>query len=202
MAGCDLIDDSAFLSLPSDQVYEHLRILDLTSCARLTDRAVEKIVTVARRLRNLVLAKCTNITDVAVFAISRLERNLHYVHLGHCRHITDEGVKRLVQCCNRIRYIDLGCCSHLTDESVTLLATLPKLKRIGLVKCTLITDESINALARANHRIRPRRDPGGNIHDYHTSSLERVHLSYCINLGLKVTQPPRLPFHSSSGWEY
>ncbi|RYP93555.1 hypothetical protein DL770_000297 [Monosporascus sp. CRB-9-2] len=187
LAGCDLIDDSAFLSLPSNRIFEHLRILDLTSCARLTDRAVERIIDVAPRLRNLVLAKCANITDVAVYAIARLGRNLHYVHLGHCRHITDDGVKQLVQCCNRIRYIDLGCCSHLTDESVTRLATLPKLKRIGLVKCTSITDESIYALARANHRGRVRRDAAGNMHhEGHTSSsLERVHLSYCVNLGLK-----------------
>ncbi|KAI1080739.1 RNI-like protein [Whalleya microplaca] len=189
LANCDLIDDGAFLSLPTGKVYEHLRILDLTSCARLTDRAVEKIIDVAPRLRNLVLAKCNNITDAAVYAIARLGKNLHYVHLGHCRHITDEAVKRLVQCCNRIRYIDLGCCTHLTDESVTRLAQLPKLKRIGLVKCSNITDESMYALARANngHRSRSRRDAAGNVvqtFEYHQSSLERVHLSYCTNLTL------------------
>ncbi|KAH8652105.1 hypothetical protein BX600DRAFT_483350 [Xylariales sp. PMI_506] len=185
LANCDLIDDMAFLSLPSNKAYEHLRILDLTCCTRLTDRAVEKIIDVAPRLRNLVLAKCGNITDAAVYAISRLGKNLHYVHLGHCRHITDDAVKRLVHCCNRIRYIDLGCCQNLTDDSVMKLATLPKLKRIGLVKCSSITDASMYALARANQRGRPRRDAAGNfVTDYHHSSLERVHLSYCINLTL------------------
>ncbi|KAK8045790.1 F-box domain-containing protein [Apiospora saccharicola] len=167
LASCDLIDDGAFLNLPP-----------------LTDRAVEKIVDVAPRLRNLVLAKCGNMTDSAVYAISKLGRNLHYVHLGHCRHITDEGVKRLVSSCNRIRYIDLGCCGNLTDESVVKLATLPKLKRIGLVKCSNITDASMYALAKANLRSsRPRRDANGHVvPDYHHSSLERVHLSYCVNL--------------------
>jgi len=190
LTNCELIDDSAFLSLPPARTYEHLRILDLTSCTRLTDRAVEKIIDVAPRLRNLVLAKCRNITDDAVYAIAGLGKNLHYVHLGHCGHITDEAVKRLVQACNRIRYIDLGCCSHLTDDSVTRLATLPKLKRIGLVKCSNITDESVIALARANQRHRQRRDAEGNIIEnsvyYSHSSLERVHLSYCTNLTLKV----------------
>ncbi|KAH6658232.1 hypothetical protein BKA67DRAFT_209184 [Truncatella angustata] len=187
LANCDLIDDSAFLSLPYNKMYEHLRILDLTCCARLTDRAVERIIDVAPRLRNLVLAKCGNITDVAVYAISRLGKNLHYVHLGHCRNITDEAVKKLVQACNRIRYIDLGCCQHLTDESVMRLATLPKLKRIGLVKCSNITDASMYALAKANERARSRRDANGNVStNYHhsSSSLERVHLSYCVNLTL------------------
>jgi len=209
LANCELVDDGAFLSLPANRTYEHLRILDLTSCARVTDRAVEKIVDVAPRLRNMVLAKCRNITDAAVFAISRLGKNLHYIHLGHCGHITDDAVKRLVQCCNRIRYVDLGCCVHLTDDSVTRLATLPKLKRIGLVKCANITDESVYALARANQRLRARRDAEGNIipGEHYTSShssLERVHLSYCTNLTLKVkpiyppskTPYPQYPAHS------
>jgi F-box and leucine-rich repeat protein GRR1 len=189
LANCDLINDAAFLALPLGRTYEHLRILDLTSCAELTDRAVEKIVEVAPRLRNLVLAKCRNITDAAVYAIARLGKNLHYVHLGHCGNITDDAVKRLVQACNRIRYIDLGCCMHLTDESVTRLAQLPKLKRIGLVKCSNITDESVITLAKANHRVRMRRDAMGNLvpgeHVAH-SNLERVHLSYCTNLTLSV----------------
>ncbi|KIH92021.1 hypothetical protein SPBR_02687 [Sporothrix brasiliensis 5110] len=189
LANCELISDSAFLNLPPERVYEHLRILDLTSCIRLTDQAVDRIITVAPRLRNLVLAKCRNISDSAVNSIARLGKNLHYVHLGHCSQITDVAVKKLVQCCNRIRYIDLGCCVHLTDDSVTRLATLPKLKRIGLVKCSNITDESVNALARANQRHRQRRDMDGNVIDnqyYSHSSLERVHLSYCTSLTIRV----------------
>ncbi|KAI0872509.1 hypothetical protein GGS24DRAFT_502744 [Hypoxylon argillaceum] len=185
LASCELIDDGAFLALPPFRTYENLRILDLTSCSRLTDRAVEKIIEVAPRLRNLVLAKCGNITDVAVHAIAKLQKNLHYVHLGHCRHITDDAVKRLVRSCNRIRYIDLGCCTNLTDESVTLLAGLPKLKRIGLVKCASITDKSMYALATANdHRSQYRNAAGHPSHDVRAPSLERVHLSYCTNLTL------------------
>jgi len=180
-----------------NKTFENLRILDLTSCVKLTDRAVEKIIDVAPRLRNLVLAKCRLITDVAVYAISNLGKNLHYLHLGHCGQITDSAVKRLVEKCNRIRYIDLGCCVHLTDDSVVRLATLPKLKRIGLVKCGNITDESVIALAKANARSRTRRDEHGNPipgdpYGVSHSSLERVHLSYCTNLTLKVGYRPQV----------
>ncbi|KAF4978420.1 hypothetical protein FZEAL_5184 [Fusarium zealandicum] len=206
LASCDLIDDEAFLSLPHGRMFEHLRILDLTSCVRLTDAAVQKIISVAPRLRNLVLAKCRNITDAAVYAIAKLGKNLHYVHLGHCGNITDEGVKRLVQNCNRIRYIDLGCCTNLTDESVKRLALLPKLKRIGLVKCSSITDDSVFALAEAAYRPRVRRDASGVLvgGEYYASSLERVHLSYCINLTLKsimklLNSCPRLTHLSLTG---
>lgn len=183
LAGCDLVDDNAFLSLAPGRKFEHLRILDLTACHRLTDAAVVKIVDAAPRLRNLVLAKCRWITDLSVNAISKLGKNLHYVHLGHCGQITDEGVKRLIESCNRIRYIDLGCCANLTDLSVSRLATLPKLKRIGLVKCANITDDSVITLANSASRHHRRH-----ANDY-TSPLERVHLSYCTNLTLKVGSP-------------
>ncbi|KAH7395794.1 hypothetical protein BKA64DRAFT_695535 [Cadophora sp. MPI-SDFR-AT-0126] len=186
LANCELISDMAFLNLGNDKTYEHLRILDLTSCARLTDRAVEKIIEVAPKLRNLVFAKCRNLTDVSVNAISKLEKHLHYLHLGHCSHITDAAVTKLVQKCNRIRYIDLGCCIHLTDASVTKLATLPKLRRIGLVKCSNITDQSVYALAQSRLRYpRHYRNADGELFEHMAgSSLERVHLSYCTNLTL------------------
>lgn len=186
LSGCELVEDAAFLALPPFQTFENLRILDLTSCTRLTDRAVEKIIDMAPRLRNLVVAKCTNLTDLAVYSIAKLGKNLHYVHLGHCRNITDDAVKRLVRECNRIRYIDLGCCSNLTDDSVMMLATLPKLKRIGLVKCINITDKSMLALATANDH-RSRYKSANHVSDARVPSLERVHLSYCTNLTLPVS---------------
>jgi F-box and leucine-rich repeat protein GRR1 len=191
LANCELISDNAFTSLPMHKSYDSLRILDLTSCARLTDFAVEKIIDVAPRLRNLVLAKCRNISDISVNAISKLGKNLHYLHLGHCNQITDDAVIKLVNACNRIRYIDLGCCIRLTDDSVMKLATLPKLRRIGLVKCNLITDKSVLALSRSQNRFIHATMPGRddlfpNFIGENSSSLERVHLSYCTNLTLKV----------------
>lgn len=174
LAHCSEINDSAFLSLPRHLIFDSLRILDLTACENVKDDAVERIVGAAPRLRNLVLAKCRFITDRSVLAICKLGKNLHYVHLGHCSNITDSAVMHLIKSCNRIRYIDLACCNRLTDTSVQQLATLPKLRRIGLVKCQSITNKSIVALARpkSNYPV--------------TSSLERVHLSYCTQLNEEV----------------
>ena len=173
---CGLLTDSAFLDLPKNLAFDSLRILDLTACHQLHDEAVEKIIESSPRLRNLVLAKCKEITDRSVLAITKLGKNLHYIHLGHCAQITDGAVVQLVKMCNRIRYIDLACCQRLTDASVKQLATLPKLRRIGLVKCHSITDRSILALARANAEQRQK--------PMVASLLERVHLSYCVNLTL------------------
>ncbi|KAF2845874.1 RNI-like protein [Plenodomus tracheiphilus IPT5] len=196
LAHCWKITDQAFLRLPSEATYDCLRILDLTDCGELQDSGVQKIIYAAPRLRNLVLAKCRNITDRAVLAITRLGKNLHYIHLGHCSRITDTGVAQLVKQCNRIRYIDLACCTNLTDASVTQLATLPKLKRIGLVKCAAITDRSIWALAKP-------KQVGSN-GPIAVSVLERVHLSYCTNLTLQgihalLNNCPRLTHLSLTG---
>ncbi|KAL9025340.1 MAG: hypothetical protein Q9196_005815 [Gyalolechia fulgens] len=196
VAHCSVITDSAFLELPQHLAFDSLRILDLTACFQLHDEAVEKITETSPRLRNLVLAKCKEITDRSVHAITRLGKNLHYIHLGHCAQITDAAVIQLVKMCNRIRYIDLACCHRLTDASVKQLATLPKLRRIGLVKCQAITDRSIMALAKMFNE--PPAKPLG------PSLLERVHLSYCVHLTLQgihalLNRCPKLTHLSLTG---
>ncbi|GJE85000.1 RNI-like protein [Phanerochaete sordida] len=141
--------------------FDHLRLLDLTACSAITDEAVEGIVSVAPKIRNLVLAKCTHITDHAVECICALGKNLHYLHLGHASNITDRSVRTLARSCTRLRYIDLANCVQLTDMSVFELSSLPKLRRIGLVRVSNLTDQAIYALGEGN------------------STLERIHLSYC-----------------------
>ncbi|KAF2665050.1 RNI-like protein [Microthyrium microscopicum] len=197
---CQQISDTAFSNLPYGATYESLRILDLTGCVELQDAGVHRIIEAAPRLRNLVLAKCRQITDRAITAITKLGKSLHFIHLGHCARITDAGVIQLVRLCNRIRYIDLACCTNLTDHSVTQLATLPKLKRIGLVKCGNITDVSIYALSKPRQPGMQPVSPGSGT----PSSLERVHLSYCINLTLDgitslLNNCPRLSHLSLTG---
>lgn len=189
LAQCVEINDSAFTNLNPLMTFEALRILDLTACEQVRDDAIARIIPAAPRLRNLVLAKCRHITDRAVTSICKLTKNLHYIHLGHCINLTDAAVIQLVKACNRIRYIDLACCSRLTDASVRHLAQLPKLRRIGLVKCQNLTDTSIIALANGPF-WGAHSASGGRRNDIPTQfvSLERVHLSYCVNLTLKVCQ--------------
>lgn len=88
--------------------FDHLRMLDLTSCMNVTDDALEGIISNAPKIRNLVLAKCLQLTDRSVENICRLGKHLHYLHLGHCSSITDNSVKTLARACTRLRYIDLA----------------------------------------------------------------------------------------------
>lgn len=65
----------------------------------------------------------------------------------------------------------MACCTEITDKSVIELSHLPKLKRIGLVKCSNLTDISLMALST---------------HVRTSSSLERIHLSYCNQLSVRA----------------
>lgn len=183
------ITDQLFRSIPEGMVLDRLRIIDFTGCTQITDQSVELIVQAAPRLRNVVLSKCSNVTDSSLKFLSKLGKNLHYVHLGHCTHITDIGIVLLARNCHRLQYIDLACCQQLTNTCLTELAHLPRLRRIGLVKCLNITDLGI-------HNFVVRRG--------HDDTLERVHLSYCTNLGLSpilelLRSCPRLTHLSLTG---
>ncbi|KAG8218649.1 hypothetical protein J3R82DRAFT_4314 [Butyriboletus roseoflavus] len=152
--------------LVTSKPLDHLRMLDLTSCSLITDDAVDGIISHASKIRNLVLSKCTQLTDRTVENVCLLGKHLHYLHLGHATNITDRSIKSLARCCTRLRYVDFANCTLLTDMSVFELASLPKLRRIGLVRVSNLTDEAVYALAERH------------------STLERIHLSYCDQISV------------------
>jgi hypothetical protein len=63
-------------------------------------------------------------------------------------------------------YADSVCtdCTLLTDMAVFELSSLPKLRRVGLVRVNSLTDEAIYALGERH------------------ATLERIHLSYCNHI--------------------
>jgi F-box and leucine-rich repeat protein GRR1 len=182
----------AQISYHSDEVpplvlprsFDQLRMLDLTGCSDVTDDVIEGIISYSPKIRNLVLSKCGQLTDRTVENICRLGKHLHYLHLGHAALITDASVRLLARCCTRLRYVDFASpslffslvfhfllksapdCRLLTDMAVFELASLPKLRRIGLVRVNNLTDEAIYSLAD--------RD----------ATLERIHLSYCDQISV------------------
>lgn len=91
-----------------DRSFENIRMLDLTACSKITDNAIEGIVSHAPKIRNLVLSKCSLLTDRALEVISKLGRTLHYLHLGHANKITDRSIRILARSCTRLRYIDFA----------------------------------------------------------------------------------------------
>lgn len=68
---------------PVTRKFDYLRTVDLTGCTRVTDEAIEAIVSNATKIRMLTLAKCGLLTDAALESICRLGKHLHLLHLGH-----------------------------------------------------------------------------------------------------------------------
>jgi F-box and leucine-rich repeat protein GRR1 len=106
-----LSQDEGLPPLMIPRPLDHLRMLDLTGCALITDDAVDGIISHASKIRNLVLSKCTQLTDRTVENICVLGKHLHYLHLGHAANITDRSIKTLARCCTRLRYVDFASAS-------------------------------------------------------------------------------------------
>ncbi|KGO36410.1 SCF E3 ubiquitin ligase complex F-box protein GrrA [Penicillium expansum] len=187
--------------------------IDLHDCKLVTSISVTPLLTTLRHLRELRLAHCTEVDDNAFLSLppQMTFDSLRILDLTACENVRDDSVERIVRAAPRLRNL-VGkesplCAPGALFEHFGLgrdkpgqvlqphsqLATLPKLRRIGLVKCQAITDQSILALARPKMGHHPS-----------VSSLERVHLSYCVQLRMKgihalLNSCPRLTHLSLTG---
>lgn len=87
---------------------ENLRVLDLTFC-KLTDDAVEGIVTHAPKIQSLILSGCSLLTDRAVGSICKLGEHLDVLMLAHVANITDPAIVKLTRSCVNLRCVDVAC---------------------------------------------------------------------------------------------
>ena len=216
LAGCPLLTDKAFPSpvrwsssieaetdkpLPPNpstwpdklpalvlrQNAENLRVLDVGNCTKLTDEAIEGIVSHAPKMQTLVLSGCSLLTNRAIESICKLGDNLDVLMLAHIGNITDPAMVKLVRSCMNLRTIDLACtfppfdclsscrlsnhtpvCRQLTDMSIFELAGLNSLRRLSVVRIHKLTDNAIFFLAE------------------HATSLEHLCLSYCDRISLEA----------------
>jgi len=146
---------------------ENLRLLDLT-CCKVTDDAIEGIVTHATKIQSLILSGCSLLTDRAIRSICKLGGHLDVLMLAHVANITDRAIVKLTRSCVNLRCVDVAFCRNLTDMSVFEFAGLKALRRLSLVRVHKVTDIGIFSLAE------------------HATSLERLHLSYCDGLSLEA----------------
>lgn len=145
---------------------EDLRVLDVSYCHKLTDRAIDGIIQHAPRLQTLVLSGCTALTDKAVDSVCRLGDFLDVLMLAHVSNITDNSLVRLARSCTKLRCVDLAFCRRVTDLGVSELASLPNIRRLNLIGLRKITDNALFFMAESNCR------------------LERLYLSHCDRITL------------------
>jgi F-box and leucine-rich repeat protein GRR1 len=87
---------------------DSLRVIDLSQC-KITDDAVEGIVSHAPRIQTFILSGCSLLTDKSLESISKLRDRLDVLMLAHVCNITDRGIINLARACNNLRCIDVAC---------------------------------------------------------------------------------------------
>jgi len=89
---------------------ENLRVLDVSSC-KITDSAIDGIVSHAPRVQSLNLSRCTALTDKALEYVARLGGHLDVLMIAHVSSVTDRGVVKIARECVNLRCVDVACTS-------------------------------------------------------------------------------------------
>lgn len=123
-----------------------LKALDLTSCRKLTDKSISKVVNFPR-LKKLHLGLMPQITDASLFAIARNVPALEELALPQCGRITDAGIKELTKRLNRLSLLNVSNCDLLSNQSVEALFSDAKgLRHLDVSLCGNITREAVEML--------------------------------------------------------
>ncbi|KAG5221802.1 SCF ubiquitin ligase complex [Salix suchowensis] len=120
------------------RTFEHLRMLDLSACANITDDAIEGIVSHAPKIRNLVLSKCALLTDRAVETICRLV-GTYITYIWDMQSISQTDLSVLLREVARAVY-------SLAERHATL-------ERIHLSYCDRISVGAIHFLLQKLHKL-------------------------------------------------
>jgi hypothetical protein len=125
---------------------KHLRLLDLTSCHRLTDTGVANVMSFPE-LRCLHLSLCPALTDVSVVAISTGVPSLEELHLAQCNRISDAGLIRLTERLHRLSSLNISSCDQLTNRALEALFSNTKgLRHLDVSLCSRITAAAVEML--------------------------------------------------------
>jgi hypothetical protein len=104
-----------------------LQHLDLSSCRKLTDDAVQHLSSLTV-LQYLDLSGCENLTDGAVQHLLSLTA-LQHLNLSRCRNLTNGAVQHLLSL-TALKYLDLSYCGKITRGAVQQLASLTALHHL------------------------------------------------------------------------
>jgi len=130
-----------------------LQLLDLTSCNRVSDLSVSKLMSF-NELRCLRLSLCIKLTDASLTAVAAGLPSLEELHLALLGCITDAGVCELSEHLHRLSYLDISSCDQLTDHTInTLCHNLKTLRHLDVSLCTGISGYALNKLERDLDRL-------------------------------------------------
>jgi len=131
----------------------NLRLLDLTSCNRISDAGVSQVMAFTE-LRCLYLSLCTKLTDMSLAAIGAGLPSLEELHLALLTSVTDAGVAEISERLRRLMFLDVSSCDQLTDKSIAALFRNTKtLRQLDVSLCTGISREAVDKLERRLDRL-------------------------------------------------
>jgi len=83
-------------------------VLDVSGC-KITDEAIEGIVSHAPRIQSLNLSRCSMLTDKALECVAKLGDHLDVLMIAHVGEVTDRGVVKIARECINLRCVDVAC---------------------------------------------------------------------------------------------
>jgi len=130
-----------------------LQLLDLTSCNRITDLSVSRVMSFTE-LRCLYLSLCPKLTDASLVAVASGLPSLEELHLGLLSCVTDAGIAEISERLPRLSLLDISSCDKLTDHSIRSLSRNSKtLRRLDVSLCSGISSHAVDKLERGLNRL-------------------------------------------------
>ena len=129
--------------------------LNLSECARLTDRAVAGLSQRCVKLEILNLSGCSLLTDESAQFLVREPRTggsrgekLRKLKMSYCMQLTDKAFDYLLRQCQKLDTVDFTGCVHVTDAGVRKLASYCKsIQNLSLGRCKRLTDKALCNIA-------------------------------------------------------
>ena len=146
MSGCVRLTDSALQQIVS--CCQRLRCLYVRRCSLITDRALQSVATHCHTLTDISVAECTRVTDAGIVLLAvHLAQSLAHLSVAHCPLVGDRALACLAERCRRLRYVNARGCDRVSDRGVTSLATSRRPRALDVGDCVGVSDASIQALA-------------------------------------------------------
>lgn len=121
------------------------------ACERCVAQAVIDLVNAIPRLRTLRLGKVTQISERAIDRVSKICRRLEDVSFESCVGCTVEATSQLAMRCTELQSLNLANCPLVDDVTLSAIARcLTGLTFLDLSGCKMITDKLVSQVVRAN----------------------------------------------------
>lgn len=122
-----------------------LRVLDLSSCTKLTDLGITQTIRY-QELKSINLSLNHSLKDASILSIAANNPSLEEINLSQCHFISDKCIEKLAKL-PRLTSLNISGCDHLTDRSIDFLHLYCKrLKHLDVSLCNGISPVAVERM--------------------------------------------------------